>query len=70
MIMSLLRPLPLLLALLLPASIFSQGNGDYVRGNLIQFNSNGAWCWYQDERALLDTLAGKLIVGSVASGSG
>ena len=70
MIMSLLRPLPLLLALLLPASIFSQGNGDYVRGNLIQFNSNGAWCWYQDERALVDTLAGKLLVGSVASGSG
>ena len=34
----------------------------------IQFNDNGAWCWYQDERALVDTKANKLLIGSVASG--
>ncbi len=39
-----------------------------VVGTLIQFNDNGAWCWYQDERALVDTKANKLVLGSVASG--
>ncbi len=24
---------------------------DEVAGNLIQFNGNGAWCWYQDPRS-------------------
>ncbi|MBN1694120.1 T9SS type A sorting domain-containing protein [candidate division WOR-3 bacterium] len=43
---------------------------DIVNGNLIQFNDNGAWCWYQDERAVIDTLGGKLVVGSIASDSG
>ncbi|MEJ2628911.1 MAG: hypothetical protein P8078_10185, partial [bacterium] len=43
---------------------------DIVQGNLIQFNDNGAWCWYQDERAIVDTVRGKLILGSDASGSG
>lgn len=43
---------------------------DFVFGNLIQFNDNGAWCWYQDERAVVDTSGNKLIVGSVASGAG
>jgi hypothetical protein len=36
--------------------------------SIIQFNDNGGWCWYQDERVLVDTAAGKLIIGSVASG--
>jgi hypothetical protein len=36
--------------------------------DIIQFNDNGAWNWFQDERALVDTKAGKFIVGSVASG--
>lgn len=43
---------------------------DRVNGNLIQFNDNGAWCWYQDERAVVDNAEGKLIMGSVASGKG
>ncbi len=43
---------------------------DLVSGNLIQFNDNGAWCWYQDERAVIDIMGGKLIIGSDASGSG
>ena len=36
--------------------------------DIIQFNDNGGWCWYQDERALVDTKAGKFVIGSVASG--
>jgi hypothetical protein len=43
---------------------------DQVRGNLMQFNDNGAWCWYQDERAVIDTARRTLILGSDASGSG
>ncbi|MDW7980321.1 MAG: BNR-4 repeat-containing protein [Verrucomicrobiales bacterium] len=43
---------------------------DFVNGNLVQFNDNGAWCWYQDERAVVDAIAEKLVVGSVASGAG
>jgi len=34
----------------------------------IQFNDNGGWCWYQDERAVVDTKGNKLLIGSVASG--
>ena len=49
---------------------FGQDARDLVSGNLIQFNNNGAWCWYQDERAVVDSIAGNLILGSVASNSG
>jgi Abnormal spindle-like microcephaly-assoc'd, ASPM-SPD-2-Hydin/Secretion system C-terminal sorting domain len=39
---------------------------DWVNGNLIQFNDNGLWCWFQDERAVVDMTNGKLILGSAA----
>jgi hypothetical protein len=35
---------------------------------VITFNDDGAWFAYQDERAVVDVKAGKLVVGSVASG--
>lgn len=35
--------------------------------NLIVLNDDGAWCWFQDERALVD--GSTLLVGSVANGS-
>lgn len=50
--------------------VIAQEKSDVVNGNMIQFNDNGFWCWYQDERALIDTDMGKLIVGSDASGLG
>lgn len=43
---------------------------DQVAGHLIRFNDNGSWCWYQDERVLVDKARGKLIIGSVASKAG
>ncbi len=43
---------------------------DWVNGNLIQFNNNGGWCWYQDERVIVDPQKGELIIGSIASGGG
>ena len=33
----------------------------------IIFNDDGGWCWFQDERAIIHN--GKLIIGSVASGT-
>ncbi len=51
-----------LTALILPHS--AQGQAwDFVGGNLYQFNDNGAWCWFQDERAVVDTAKNKLVVG-------
>jgi hypothetical protein len=41
-----------------------------VAGNLIEFNDNGNWTWYCDERSVIDQAGGKLIVGSDASGAG
>ncbi|HOW69596.1 MAG TPA: BNR-4 repeat-containing protein [Phycisphaerae bacterium] len=41
---------------------------DDVAGALTVLNDNGAWCWYQGERAIIHD--GKLIVGSVADASG
>ncbi|MDQ0769230.1 hypothetical protein QF031_001979 [Pseudarthrobacter defluvii] len=36
----------------------------------ITINDNGAWCWFQDERALVDPVANTLLVGSVAAPQG
>ncbi|GAA1124527.1 hypothetical protein GCM10009630_23060 [Kribbella jejuensis] len=33
-------------------------------------NDNGAWCWFQDERALVDPVSGVLVVGSIAAPEG
>ncbi len=60
----------LLLNVLLVSFTVAQEARDLVTGNLIQFNENGAWCWYQDERAVVDVKGKKLIVGSVAGGTG
>ena len=50
-----------------PVVTLPSGN-DAAFATPIQFNDNGGWCWYQDERAVIDTKANKLIIGSVASG--
>jgi hypothetical protein len=43
---------------------------DLVMGNLVQFNDNGNWTWYSDERSVVDAARGNLIVGSDASPAG
>lgn len=43
---------------------------DLVTGNLVQFNDNGNWTWYCDERSVVDGARGNLIVGSDASPAG
>ncbi|HKO48337.1 MAG TPA: hypothetical protein VJV79_11465, partial [Polyangiaceae bacterium] len=42
--------------------------GDWVNGKMLEFSDNGGWCWYQDERVIVDQQSGQLIIGSVASG--
>jgi len=51
-----------------PPTVSLSGADAVVGGKLITFNDNGGWCWYQDERAVVDTKANKLVIGSVASG--
>ncbi|MBX2851027.1 MAG: BNR repeat-containing protein [Phycisphaeraceae bacterium] len=43
---------------------------DDVAGDLITFNDNGAWVWFTDERAIVDTATNQIIVTSVADQSG
>ena len=45
-------------------------HGDLVAGNLIQFNDNGNWTWYSDERSVVDKARGRIIVGSDGNGAG
>lgn len=48
----------------------AHGASDVVNGNLIQFNQNGVWTWYSDERTVVDTNGGKIVVGYVENGYG
>ena len=42
---------------------------DNVAGNLINFNNDGDWSWYMDERAIIDPVAGTLLIGSASNSS-
>lgn len=65
-----MRPLLLCsLAVALSASLCAQGV-DRVAGHLIHFNDNGAWSWFEDERAIVDPVGGHVLVGSCADSSG
>ena len=63
-------PLALLLVPLILNSCLSQrGAGSILDGRPIVLVENGAWCWYQDERAIVDTQHPNgplLLVSSVA----
>jgi hypothetical protein len=41
-----------------------------VNGDLIRFSSNGAWCWYQDERAVIDKTNNKIVISSNRTSNG
>lgn len=38
--------------------------------DIFTFIQNGAWCWFQDERAIVDTVKEKLVIGSTNSNAG
>lgn len=39
----------------------------WTRHDVRQFNDNGGWTWYNDERAVVDVEGGKIVVSSAAS---
>ena len=47
-----------------PPTVTLPSGNDAVVGTMIQFNDNGGWCWYQDERAVVDTKANKLVIAT------
>jgi len=53
----------LYLSIISGPSIFAQEHKNIVNGNLIQFNDNGLWCWFQDERCIVDTVNGEVPAG-------
>jgi hypothetical protein len=53
----------------LPAFAFNP-TADFVNGNVVQFDDNGIWTWYSDERTVVDTNGNKLVVGCVENGAG
>src|ERR1039457_6587797 len=55
---------------ILAVGIRPAGAAGGVAGALIVFNDNGAWCWYQDERVVVDNAGGTLLAASIASEEG
>jgi hypothetical protein len=45
----------------------SSDQADFVAGKLIVFNDNGGWCWYQDERVVVDPENQTMLIGSVSN---
>ncbi len=43
---------------------------DMINGNAVQFDDNGIWTWYSDERVVIDTNGNKLVVGCVENAAG
>jgi hypothetical protein len=41
-----------------------------VAGTLYTLNDNGGWSWFEDERAIVDTTANKIVFSSVANSAG
>ncbi len=58
----------LIFVVCLGSAAWGQTEKNYVKGTLITFDNNGFWCWFQDERAIIDTAKKKLILGAVQSG--
>lgn len=64
--MSLLRSFIIFscLTIVFQTPLFSQTSQDYVDSKVYEYIDDGSWCWFQDERAVIDTVKGKLVVGS------
>ncbi len=59
-----------ILILLTVAGVELATASDFVTGNLAQFDDNGIWTWYSDERTVVDTNRNKLVVGVDENASG
>ena len=56
-----------ILILAAAAGLLAMPAASQPTGKIITFNDDGGWCWFQDERAIVND--GKLIIGSVAGGT-
>jgi hypothetical protein len=56
--------------LAMAAALAGSAHADKVKGDLIQFTDNGGWCWYQDERVVVDRKRGELAVSALANSAG
>ena len=45
-------------------ALYAQTGTNYVDGEAYKIIDDGAWCWFQDERVAIDTVKGKMIVGT------
>lgn len=45
-------------------TVFSQTQSNYVDATVYKYVSDGCWCWFQDERAVIDTNKNKLVIGT------
>jgi hypothetical protein len=55
------------LLLILPVivlSVSAQQGADWVDGTVYKYIDDGNWCWFQDERAVIDTVNKKLVIGT------
>lgn len=59
----------LFLYTLQPSPCLAEERND-IAGEVICLNDNGAWCWFQDERVIVDRQRGRILVSSVANGAG
>lgn len=55
---------------MLATTVGSVHAADRVNGDLKQFNDNGAWCWYQDERVVVDHANQTMLIASIADSDG
>src|SRR5215831_5629511 len=62
--------LPVLCALAISTTLGGEPSSDqtdFIAGKLIVFNVNGGWCWYQDERVVIDPENRTMLIGSVSN---
>jgi len=50
-----------------PPTVPSTFPQNWTAAQVKQFNANGGWTWYNDERVVVDAAAGKILVSSAAS---
>lgn len=57
-----------------PGAVFlclvAAGSAWCQNDTVIEFVQDAAWCWFQDERAIVDTVKEKLVIGSTNVGGG
>lgn len=56
--------------LVFQATLFSQDESNYIDSKLYEYINDGSWCWFQDERAVVDAAKDKLVIGTANMNAG